>query len=388
VGSLAVRRFHIRSRHDWPRRNPKARVGANRRRIDRIFLGGSRRCRLEFHRRGVTKEVTHARGIAKGNSRGAGASILIAVSKHAAKIVFRARFLSVKTCIICNPGAGSVDNRDSIREKLERFPSATVHFTEEEGDAARLAQEAIANNCEIVIAAGGDGTLNEVINGVASQAERVQVGLVPLGTGNDFARMLDLPESIDDCIDILRAGETRPTDLVQVTSDRVRYFINVSAGGFSGTVSEKMTPEIKQSWGPLAYLRGAAEALLELRAYRTEITLDDSEVMALDLYNVVIANGRYVAGGTMIAPEASIDDGLLDIVLIPQNGAGDLALVAAQIMIGSHLTSEGVVRRASKVAVNSIPGMWFNVDGELVGNEPAVFEIMPRALQFLAGPRP
>ena len=239
-----------------------------------------------------------------------------------------------------------------------------------------------------MIAAGGDGTLNEVINGVAPHAERVQVGLVPLGTGNDFARMLDLPASIDECIEVLRAGHARPTDLVRVTSDRVRYFINVSAGGFSGTVNEKMTPEIKQSWGPFAYLRCAAEALPELRAYRTEITLDDSEVLALDLYNVVIANGRYVAGGTLIAPEASIDDGMLDVILIPQNSAGDIALVAAQIMIGSHLTSEGVVfRRAAKVAVNSTPGMWFNVDGELVGNEPAVFEIMPRALQFLAGPR-
>ena len=110
---------------------------------------------------------------------------------HATQIASRALF--VKTRIICNPAAGSVDDRDSIREKLERFPSATVHFTEEEGDATRLAQEAIADNCEIVIAAGGDGTLNEVINGVAPHAERVQVGLVPLGTGNDFARMLDLP---------------------------------------------------------------------------------------------------------------------------------------------------------------------------------------------------
>jgi diacylglycerol kinase (ATP) len=295
----------------------------------------------------------------------------------------------VKTSIICNPGAGSVDDRDSIREKLEKFPSAVVHFTEEEGDATRLAQEAIENHCELVIAAGGDGTLNEVINGVAPQTEAIQVGLIPLGTGNDFARMLDLPESIEECIEVLRAGHARPTDLVRVTSDRVRYFINVSAGGFSGTVNEKMTPEIKQNWGPFAYLRCAAEALPELRAYRTEITLDDSEVLALDLYNVVIANGRYVAGGTLIAPEASIDDGLLDVVLIPQNSAGDIALVAAQMLVGSHLTSEGVVfRRAAKVAVNSVPGMWFNVDGELVGSEPAVFEIIPRALQFRAGPRP
>lgn len=298
------------------------------------------------------------------------------------------RKLVVKTSIICNPGAGSVDDRDALREKLARFPSATIHFTETSEDATRLAKEAIADGCELIIAAGGDGTLNEVINGIAAEADRVQVGLLPLGTGNDFARMLNLPDSIDDCIEVLRDGTARPTDLVRVKSDRVRYFINVSAGGFSGMVDEKMTPEIKQSWGPLAYLRCAAEALPQLRAYRTEITLDDSEKLALDVYNVVIANGRYVAGGTLIAPEAAIDDGLLDVVLIPQNNAVDIALVIAQIMLGKHLTSDGVVfRRAAKVAVNSKPGMWFNVDGELVGNEPAVFEVMPRALQFLAGPR-
>lgn len=294
--------------------------------------------------------------------------------------------MSLKTCIICNPGAGSVDDRESIRAKLQQFPGAAVHFTEQAGDATRLAQEALSSGCEVVIAAGGDGTLNEVLNGVAPHADSVQVGLIPLGTGNDFAKMLDLPTSIEDCIEVLRAGNVRPTDLVRVTTDQVRYFVNVSAGGFSGAVNEKLTPEIKQSWGPLAYLRCAAEALPGLRAYGTEITLDDATTLTLDLYNVVIANGRYVAGGTLIAPEASINDGLLDIILIPQNPAVGLALVAAQIAVGKHLTSDGVVfRRAAKVSVKSEPGMWFNVDGELVSNEPALFEVMPRALQFLAG---
>lgn len=294
----------------------------------------------------------------------------------------------LKTCIICNPGAGSVDDRESILEKLNRFPDASVHFTEAEGDAVRLAENAVREGFQTVIAAGGDGTLNEVINGVAPHADAVRVGLIPLGTGNDFARMLNLPDSIDDCVEMLRSAEARPTDLVRVTSDRVRYFINVSAGGFSGVVDEKMTPEIKQTWGPFAYLRCAAAALPELIAYRTQITLDDAPMPALDLYNVVIANGRYVGGGTLIAPEASIDDGQLDVILIPKNSATDMALVAAQILVGKHLTSEGVIfRRGAKVAVDSTPGMWFNVDGELVGNEPAVFEIMPRALQFLAGPR-
>ena len=87
-----------------------------------------------------------------------------------------------------------------------------------------------------------------------------------------------------------------------------------------------------------------------------------------------------------IAPEAAIDDGMLDIILIPKNAAGAMALLAAQIAVGRHLTSESVVfRRAASVSVKSEPGMWFNVDGELIGNEPARFEILPRAVQFLAG---
>jgi diacylglycerol kinase (ATP) len=296
--------------------------------------------------------------------------------------------LIVKTCIICNPGAGSVDDLELIRQQLQLFPSASVRFTADRGDASRLAQEAITDACDLVIAAGGDGTLNEVINGLSSHLDSVQVGLIPLGTGNDFARMLGLSGPIEGCIDLLLQGDVRPTDLVRVTTDRVRYFINVSAGGFSSAVNEKLTPEIKQSWGPLAYVRCAAEALPELLAYKTEITLDGARSTELSLYNAVIANGRFVAGGTMIAPEASIDDGLLDIVLIPENPAADIALVAAQMMVGTHLASEGVVfRRAAKVTVRSEPGMWFNVDGELIGNEPATFEVLPRAIHFLRPPQ-
>lgn len=258
-------------------------------------------------------------------------------------------------------------------------------MTKDPGEATKLARDAANDGFEFVIAAGGDGTLNEVVNGVAAHLDRVSVGLIPLGTGNDFARMLDLPDSVAACLEVVARGHVRKIDLVRVTSDQVRYCLNVSAGGFSGVVDEKLTADIKKSWGPLAYLRCAAEALPELRAYRTEILLDDATPLDLDLYNVIVANGRYVAGGTAVAPEASIDDGLLDIVLVPENSAGDIALVAAQIALGTHLDSEGVVfRRAAKISVKSTPGMWFNVDGELVGNAPAVFEVLPRALQFLA----
>jgi diacylglycerol kinase (ATP) len=97
-----------------------------------------------------------------------------------------------------------------------------------------------------------------------------------------------------------------------MTSGRRRYFVNVSAGGFSGVVDEKLTPEIKAAWGPLADLRSAAAALPELQAYRTTMIVDDIEELVIDLYNVVVANGQFASGGLPIAPQANLSDGLLD----------------------------------------------------------------------------
>jgi diacylglycerol kinase (ATP) len=293
-----------------------------------------------------------------------------------------------KVSVILNPSAGSVRVADEVVKQIERLSDAEVQLTTKAGSAARLARSALRNGSKMIVAAGGDGTLNEVINGIQENAGDACVGLIPLGTGNDFARTIGLPTDVEAAIDVLLAGHTRDVDLVRVTSDEVRYFLNVSAGGFSGLVNENMTPEMKKTWGPLAYLRGAAAALSDLRAYRTTLAFDNTESLTLDLYNVVVANGRYVAGGTLIAPEASIDDGLLDIILIQKRSAPELALLGAQVVVGAHLSSDAVVfRRAAKVTVNSKPGMWFNVDGELVGNEPARFEILPRALRFVA-PKP
>lgn len=293
-----------------------------------------------------------------------------------------------KTCVILNPSAGSVRDLDDLVERIGRLPGAEICVTTKPGSAARFARTAIRKSCDLIVAAGGDGTLNEVINGIKEKAGRTRVGLLPLGTGNDFARTIGMPIDLDAALEVLRAGKTRAIDLVRVTSDEVRYFLNVSAGGFSGLVDEKLTPEMKKTWGPLAYLRGAAAALPELRAYRTTLAFDNAESLVLDLYNVVVANGRYVAGGTLIAPEASIDDGLLDISLIQKRSVAELVLLAAQVALGTHLSSDVIVfRRAAKLTVNSKPGMWFNVDGELVGNEPARFEILPRALRFVV-PKP
>jgi len=259
-------------------------------------------------------------------------------------------------------------------------------MTKRKGEAARFARSAITKGFDYIIAAGGDGTLNEVINGVAAKAGKIQVGLLPLGTGNDFARTLELPSSIDDNIDILLSQRTRAIDLVRIKSDRVRYLINVSAAGFSGLVDEKLTPEVKDSWGPLAYVRSAAAALPEMHTYRANIVIDGTERLSIELYNVIIANGRYVAGGLPVAPKANPRDGLFDVILIRKCSKPEIVFLAAQMLLGKHLSNDAVIwRRAAKVSIRSHPKMRFNADGELIGDEPAVFQIMPRALSFVVG---
>ena len=120
------------------------------------------------------------------------------------------------------------------------------------------------------------------------------------------------------------------------------------------------------------------------RAYRANAVFDDVERWEGELYNIVIANGQFVAGGLPIAPDASVRDGLLDILLVPKRPAREMALLIAQMLLGKHLVSDAIpFRRARKISVKSRPRMWFNVDGEPFGEDPTVFQIVPRELEFV-----
>lgn len=292
----------------------------------------------------------------------------------------------MKIAVIINPKAGSNKGSAALLKQISRLAPDRRYTTRGRGSARLFAARAIRDGCDYIIAAGGDGTLNEVVNGIGRSSRLVRVGLLPLGTGNDFARCLGLPSAVDENIEILRAGKTKAIDMVKVTSDRVRYFVNVSAGGFSGMVDEGLTPRMKKTWGPLAYLRSAAAAFPNLHSYRTRVRFGTREPRSYELYNAIVANGRYVAGGWPIAPKANPADGLLDVILIKKAPPAGLALLAAMVMFRKHLDSDAIVfRRVRSVSISSKPGMWFNVDGELVGNEPAQFEVIPRALQFVVG---
>lgn len=294
----------------------------------------------------------------------------------------------IKTVVILNPASGSVDETDTLTAQIRAaLPDAEILLPDAPGEACRLAASAAGEGIATVIAAGGDGTLNEVLNGLEEAFGRVRLGLLPLGTGNDFARSLKLPDEVDAALAILAAGHTRRVDVLRLEGATKRHALNVSAGGFSGTVNEKLTDELKGTWGPLSYIRGFVEALPELADYHTEIVLDDDERIEVPAYNIVVANGGWVAKGLPIAPEAKIDDGLADLVLIPAASIAQLAVLAPKILLGSHLTSDLVLfRRARKIMVKTDPPMTFNTDGEWFGTPPVTFTVLPRAIEVLAPP--
>lgn len=291
------------------------------------------------------------------------------------------------TCIIMNPNAGSVDEVAHFKEILERLPETRIHLTEKEGDGCAIAREAVRSGAGLVVAAGGDGTLNEVLNGLSEDFGHARLALLPLGTGNDFARSINVPADLEGALAVLEAGRIQKIDVARATlGQRSRYFINMSAGGFSGVVSEKAS-EVKDRWGPLAYLRAALGTLPELKGFETRILVNGVESLTLGTYNVVISNGRFVAAGIPVAPQSRLDDGLLDVMIAPATTIPQLAILIPQVLLGRHTDSDLLLfRKVTRIEIESDPPMSFNVDGELVGETPASFEVLPRALEVVVGP--
>jgi diacylglycerol kinase (ATP) len=296
----------------------------------------------------------------------------------------------MRTCIIVNPNAGSVAEVSELRSRLERLPETSVLLTDGAGHAQELAREAVRSGAGLVVAAGGDGTLNEVVNGLAEGFGRVRLGLLPLGTGNDFARSINVPADLDGALSILLRGRTRRIDVGRAhLRTFTRHFINMAAGGFSGIVSEKAS-EAKDRWGPLAYLRAALGTMGDLKGFRAVVVLDGApdgpERIELETYNVVVSNGRFVAAGIPVAPHSELDDGFLDLMLVPGASIPQLAFLASQVLLGRHLESDLLLfRKARVIEIESDPPMSFNLDGEVIGDEPARFEVLPRALEVVVG---
>ena len=293
--------------------------------------------------------------------------------------------------VLLNAHAGG--DADIARQAIRLHPDATLIEAEDLAEAAETAARAGA---DVVVAAGGDGTVHAVANGLmrvgSSGADRPAFGVLPMGTGNDFARTLAMPLDLltANQLDLLASGERRTLDLIHVgcTSEGECYAVNACSGGFTGQIDEEMTPELKATWGPLAYTIGTLKALPEMEHYRTTVAWDDEEPEDVRAFNVLVANGRTIGGGTPVAPHANPEDGLLDVVVVREGGALDIARLTAKAYATADYTEDDKIihRRVRRVTVASEPGMLFNVDGEAHTREPVTFEVVPGALRVVVGP--
>jgi diacylglycerol kinase (ATP) len=289
--------------------------------------------------------------------------------------------------VIVNPAAGTADERDPLNE-LQRLLREAGHDvlireTQAGGDAERLAGEAAASGVEMIVAAGGDGTLNEVVNGVASVASGLStsaIGLLPAGTGNDFARSL----GIDDpqrAVAALVAGRTRPIDMVSLGT---RVFLNASAGGFTAETSANVTSDLKQSVGRLAYLIGGARAVLEYEPIAACVEAE-GRVIETDLQLFAVCNGSYIGGGHQIAPTARPDDGLMEVCLVRATSTLDFLALLPRLSSGAHVDDEDVAYfRTREVSLTFARSTKVNTDGEVLEASHCQYVMRPAAVRMVA----
>jgi diacylglycerol kinase (ATP) len=291
--------------------------------------------------------------------------------------------------VICNPssGGGSCEP-DVVREALADFDIEWIN-TQGGGDALAAAEEWSSG---LLIVVGGDGTVNEVINGLgrAGFPADVILAVLPMGTGNDLAATLAIPNDLEEAQEAIRENRVRTFDVVRVRSEGVgeRFFINVSTGGFGAEASSLADEEMKNRWGKLAYFRASLEKARDFDVREVRVTLDGEERM-LRAVNVAVGNCRYAGGGWLAAPKANPEDGLLDLVVIEDVGLKEaLALAPATLARSDYLGKEGVFSaRARKIRIETQPGgLEFTADGELIGDEPAEFEVIPHTLKVVVGP--
>ncbi|MGH2734783.1 MAG: diacylglycerol/lipid kinase family protein [Actinomycetota bacterium] len=280
--------------------------------------------------------------------------------------------------LISNPSSGSSDEAllSSVRGELSPLgsmadvqPSSLESF-EEEVKGAR-------SGASVVIVAGGDGTFNCTVNALSDLFDEVTLGLVPMGTGNDFGRTLGLPEDPLDAARAIARGARREIDVGRASSGTdARLFVNACMGGFPVDVNEAIDEGVKKRFGPLAFWVGGLKAAKDLTRYR--ISLDGHELD--EVLAVGVGNGQTCGGGIRVWPDARPDDRRLDACALAAASLPEALQLASKVRDGNHLGLEGVTTAAGeRLVVDAEPRIEFNVDGDLVGmTSPVTFELAGR----------
>lgn len=285
--------------------------------------------------------------------------------------------------IIYNPTSGRELFKKHLPEVLERLEIAgyetSCHATTGAGDATEAAKIAVERGYDMVIACGGDGTLNEVVAGVSEYENRPKLGLIPMGTTNDFARAVHIPRDIHAALDIIIKGDTIPVDVGLMNGER--YFINIAGGGRLTELTYEVPSKMKTVLGQLAYYLKGIEMIPSIKAAHMRFELDgeefDDEFM---IFLCALTNS--VGGFEKLAPDASINDGKFTVLALRKCSLAEFAGVIMAAAKGEHLTSPNVIyRKVEKVVITSNDVVHINLDGEYGGDAPATFENLMRHVE-------
>ncbi|MGP7819447.1 diacylglycerol kinase [Niallia sp. 01092] len=276
--------------------------------------------------------------------------------------------------IIYNPTSGREAFKKHLSEVLKKLENAgyetSCHATVGPEDATKAAKIAVERRYDLVVAAGGDGTINEVVNGLAEQEYRPKLGIIPVGTTNDFARALHIPRDIEAAADIIAKGDTIPMDIGRIND---KYFINIAGGGHLTELTYEVPSKLKTMLGQLAYYLKGIEMLPFLKATTVKIEYDgklfEGEVM---LFLVGLTNS--VGGFEKLAPGASINDGLFSLLILKKANLADFIRIATLALRGEHVNDPNVIyANANHIKITSNETVQLNLDGELGGMLPAEF---------------
>ena len=302
----------------------------------------------------------------------------------------------MKPYLIVNPASarGTMSKRwDAVREILraENF-EYDFAFTERRGHATELARAAIDAGYDLIVAVGGDGTLNEVVNGMIADAKPVnpnaRLGVISSGTGSDFVRTANLPrDPVLAARHLAHATSSCALDIGEMTrrvngKDTRRYFANVAGMGFDAEVIERTERGGKRGSGTIPYYSALIATVFKYQNKTVSLRVDDQTLEGA-VNSVVVCNGKFFGGGMMVGPHAALDDGKFDVIVIGDFGTLEVILNTPRLYNGTILTHPKVKEyRGTVVTVASKERMLIEADGELIGEGPASFRIIPAGLKL------
>jgi len=296
---------------------------------------------------------------------------------------------------VVNPQSANGSTRKRWPEYLIRLREAgyllDFSYTTEPGDATRITQRILKEGYTHIIAVGGDGTMNEVVNGFFSKGQLInaeaELALFSHGTGGDLIRTLQISRGIESFLEILGRGQKRLIDVGEVLFQDAkgqqthRYFLNVADVGLGGETVARVNKQSKLLGGKLSFLMGSVLSILRYRNKYMSCVIDGKQIVEGRLNSIMVANGRYFGGGMMIAPQAEIDDGLFDVVCLGDFSTVTLLRHLPKLYKGTHLGIPGVsVHRGRSVVITTAEKALLDIDGEQPGQAPLTFIIHPKAL--------